>query len=203
MKPFFITATLAILSAATSAFGQASIIAPVTTAALTEIFTRGSSSQAVRVGAPIAAGLAGLAGGIAYDNYKDSKEAREKFHAYQLGLWHDAWIHNNMDWYYSTLDRKTGLPPAFDGYWAMFVGLPTVEKDVIAKKKNLPPQSVPGNRDAYLDYLLAASTQQEAAAASPDNAGVIDVPTVRATTPQRVRNGVTYEAQTREFPQLP
>jgi len=92
-------------------------------------------------------GGAALAGNVLVNNI--SKKQKEKeFEMYQLGRFHEAWVRAETDWYDSTLDRRTGRPPAFDGYWAMDIGMPNAQGVIQA----MGPQtaSIPANRDAYI-----------------------------------------------------
>jgi len=187
-----------VFTASASALNAQGFLAPAAGAALGAILTQGKSNG-VQAGA--AAGGA-LVGYFADSMLKD-KAAREKFKAYQLGRYQEAWIRAESDWYYSTLDRKTGLPPAFDGNWAMFIGLPVLEREQMQKRAALPPAAVPAEREAYLAYLQAATaadTMQSAVEAAP---ALIAVPTTKAVVPARTVNGIQYRPSLQEFPRLP
>ena len=92
-------------------------------------------------------GGAALAGN-ALANKISKKQKEKEFEMYQLGRFHEAWVRAETDWYDSTLDRRTGRPPAFDGYWAMDIGMPNAQGVIQA----MGPQtaSVPKNRNAYI-----------------------------------------------------
>lgn len=201
MKIIFLSAVLIASLAAPAAFGQAELLLGASGAALGEVLSKGSSSTAVRVASVAGGAIVGAVIGDAFEKHEASKDARQRFHDVQLGRYEEAWIRAQTDWYYSTLDRKTGLPPAYNGAWGMFIGLAPIEKDLVLKKEQLPPQTVPAGRDAYINYLLQSVSAD--AAADNANSDTIQVPSVTATMPEHTANGITYQARAQEFPQLP
>lgn len=179
---------------------SAALVAPVAGAALGAFLSK-DRSEGTQVAAAAGGALAGWIGGKMIED----KNAKERFKMYQLGRYHEAWVRAQTDWYYSTNDRKTGLPVAFDGYWAMFIGLPNIEKDVAAKRAQLPAQFVPAEREAFIEYLNAQGSAPASANPTQNNGGteVLQVPTTKAIMPARTVNGIDYRPAARQFPRLP
>jgi hypothetical protein len=102
-------------------------------------------------------GGAALAGNV-IGGMLGKKQREKEFEMYQLGRFHEAWVRAETDWYDSTLDRRTGRPPAFDGYWAMDIGMPNAQGVIQA----MGPQtaSVPANRDAYIKQFWTQLLQK-------------------------------------------
>lgn len=188
--------TLAVTHVASA---QSSVLLPVAGAVAGQVLTR-DKPVATQVAAATVGGLAvGFVGKVMADS-----KAKEDYRLIQLGRYQEAWIRSNTDWYYATMDRRSGLPPAFDGYWAMYSGLPDVEREFVKRRMAMPDQFVPTARDEYLNYLLLTANGSPAAASTAQQSNdVVVVPTTTAVMPARNVNGVKYRAQVREFPRLP
>jgi len=93
-------------------------------------------------------GGAALAGS-ALGKQIEKKQRQREFEMYQMGRFHEAWVRSETDWYKSTLDRRTGRPPAFDGYWAMDIGMPNGQ-GIIQAMGGPQTASVPADRETYV-----------------------------------------------------
>ncbi len=176
--------------------GTASVVVPAVVSGVTTILTKGQSPE---TRAAIVGGSA-LVGSLVGKKL-DSDAARRQFRSYQLGRYQEAWVRAKVDYYNSTLDTRSGLPPAFDGYWAMNLGLPDREKAMNARRAELPPQYVPGDRESYFAYVEANATTSSEDRREQNKE--IRVPTAKAVMPARVVNGISYRPTVREFPRLP
>lgn len=86
----------------------------------------------------VAASLAGFTAGKLIGNHMDNTQRKRELEAYMLGRYQQAYSHAYDDWYKATLDPTTGRAPAFDGYWAMDIGLMAQASDQ-ANGYNLVP----------------------------------------------------------------
>lgn len=179
----------------------APILAPVAAGALADILTK-NKSTGVRAASVAGAVIVGEVAG----KMMNEQKAREKFRAYQLGRYQEAWIRAEQDHYASTLDRRSGLPPAFDGYWAMYTGLKDQELQYEQRRAQLPPTQIPADKDGYLAFIsgqIEADGTPVTAQTKAESTNLVEVPTTKAVMPARTVNGIAYRAQEREFPRLP
>ena len=172
------------------------IIAPAIGGVVGYLATKGQSSTTQ------AAAIAGgsLIMGIGQSMF-ENKQAKRDFHNYQLGMWQEAWIRDQLDWYNSTLDHRSGLPPSYDGHWAMYNGLPEQEAPFVQQREQMPDQFVPSDREAYINYLVERTRRSSSANASASQ--TVEIPTTTTVEPARSQNGVKYRPRVREFPRLP
>lgn len=189
---------LALTCSSLKALEPISLMIPAAATVAADLLTRGKDNT-TRVSAIGGAAILGSW----YASKRESDAARERFKNYQQGKFQEAWIRANTDWYYSTLDRRSGLPTAFDGHWAMFVGLPDIEAQVAERRTQLPAQVVPTGREDYIAYLNQTAQNQQAVINQEKAKTLIEVPVVKATMPERTVNGITFRPQQREFPTLP
>ena len=139
----------------------------------------------------LAAGGAAIVGGMV-GNYIENKAKQRQLEAYMLGRYQEAYIRAYSPWYKATLNPTTGRPPAFDGYWAMDIGLP----DQTAIQPQPTTRTVSTTRQPYEDSLpkVIEKREEEIARAAA---------TSEIISRRRVVNGVEYAAQRVVYPRLP
>jgi hypothetical protein len=139
-----------------------------------------------------AAALGGAVLGGLIGNAIEKKAQQRDYEAYTLGRYQEAYIQAHSNWYKATLDPMTGRPPAFDGYWAMDIGMP----DQSQIKAMPTTRLVPTQRSDYESTLQTISQKTEGKTATP-------AATTITTTKRKVINGVEYSPQQVIYPRLP
>jgi hypothetical protein len=158
-------------------------------ATLAGAITKGSAAERAGV-----AGAAALTGAL-IGRHLEKKQNQHDLELYMLGRYQEAYIHAFSNWYSATLDPNTGRPPAFDGYWAMDIGLPDQTAIILTP----PTRTAPVNREDYQTETQVTRTTNKKP--KPNVARPADAIITQAR--ERTFNGVHYTTKEVIYPRLP
>lgn len=158
-----------------------------------EILAAAGAAAGTNPATQAAYSFGGLAIGTLLDGHLEKKKDQKEFELYMLGRYQEAYIRAYAPWYQATLNPRTDRPTAFDGLWAMNIGVPGAEHNFTPV-----PANIPLTKQVFEQTIKPNPIQPKP---QPDKLRAASATTAR-TTPQN-QNGIQYISQEVIYPRLP